>query len=115
MKLKIFVTVFISFFLVMATNSGGRAVGDRLKYAASLTLVERVAGENMQGLDSNAELVDMFGSQAHRETFIAENRRISTEYGRYMAVSLLVQGLLLIGIALGATGVIIRLVSRNAS
>lgn len=113
MKLKIFATLLISFVLVMGTNSGGRAVSDRLKHAASQTLVERVAGEHIQGIDAKAELFEMAGSHEYGEAFIAANRSVSEEYGRYMAASLVVQGLLLLGIALGATTVITRLVSRS--
>ena len=109
MKLKIFATLLVSFVLVMGTSSGGRAVSDRLKHAASQMLVERVAGKHIPGID----VFEMVGSHEHGEAFIAANRSVSEEYGRYMAASLVVQGLLLLGIALGATTVITRLVSRS--
>ena len=93
MKIKDFATIFISFLLVMKTSSVGRVVGEKIKYSASEAIVA--------------------SSEQHRDKFSSANREVSQEYRIYFIINLVTQGLIFLGIAIGASYIVIRVI-RNA-
>lgn len=112
-KIKVFATIFISFLLVMMTSSVGRVVGEKIKYSASEAIVDRALGEDRYSVTSKTELFELASSEQHRDKFSSVNREVSQEYRIYFIINLVTQGLIFLGIAIGASYIVIRVI-RNA-
>ena len=113
LKIKVFATIFMSFFLVMLTSSVGRVVGEKIKYSASEEIIDRALGEDRYSVASKTELFELVSSEQYRDKFSSANREVSQKYRIYFIINLATQGLIFLGIAIGASYIVIRVI-RNA-
>lgn len=113
MKFKVYLTILISFLLVMALQSAVSATGDVIKKKVDEEIRIRMLGPKPWGLMLQENLSELMQSPDSLERFVIAKREVHKEYEWYFIVIGLVQILMLLVLAVVCNKVVIGIVRRH--